>query len=258
MNTNKLLCYLAVKYNGEWQKIYDAIKTKEPVNNEILDRGLKDFNNQYITLLDEIYPERYKSSFQDPPIVLFYKGDISLLKNPKLKYLSVVGSRDASEYGKSVVASIVYNLSDDFCIVSGLAKGIDSVAHQAALDSNKKTIAFLGSGIDYVYPEENKELYQRIIDNGGLIMSEYPGFAQPKKENFTFRNRLVAGLSDVLLVGEAYSRSGTSVTVNYALQGNCQICCVPYEAGVNSICNSLIKEGAALVENSQDVAQLYQ
>ena len=139
-----------------------------------------------------------------------------------------------------------------YVIVSGLAKGIDSIAHKGAIEGGGKTVAILGSGIDYCYPSENKELYDEI-KSSHLLISEYPNKSMPTPEQFPWRNRIIAGLSNTIVVAEAGIHSGTYITVADGLMNGRNICCVPHMANLNSGCNKLIKEGAALVENAKDV-----
>lgn len=255
MKIRKLLLGIAYYFNGRWDDIYKAIKTnnnplpKSNITEEMLDKL------QAFTILEEDkYPSRLKQTDR-PPFALFYKGDISLLKSDHI--LAVVGSRENSDYGKDCCNNLLKNLKPDTVIVSGLAKGIDTYAHTAALKNGYKTIAVLGSGIDNIYPQNNRDLVDKIIDNGGLVISEYPGLVEPEKENFIARNRIIAGLCSGLLLVESYGRSGALNTCLCALNCGRNIGCVPTQVGKNSNCNRLIKEGALLIENSSDVDTLF-
>lgn len=255
-SNKSILAYLSYLKDGDWDEIFKVIKNKESINVEEIDDKLSLLTTKYVTLVDEDYPLSFKRKLNKPPFVLFYKGDLSLIYNRNKKRLSVVGSRKATPYGCDAIRKIISELPKDYVIISGLATGIDAVAHKAALDNGLKTIAVLGSGIDYIYPQCNKELYKRIIDNGGLILSEYPNATIPKKDNFVFRNRIVAGLGNFLLVGEAYERSGTSTTINYAMECGNNVGCIPYPITYKSMCNKYIKEGAYLIECGQDVEEI--
>ncbi len=247
---NEILAYFAIKYNGDWDEIYAAINRKEKVEPNDIEEMLSKCG-KYITLLDNDYPSRLKGIYK-PPFVLFYRGDVSLL-NTNNKIIGVVGNRNNSEYGKNVTEQIVRELVKENClIISGLAKGIDFIAHKTCLENNGKTIAVLGNGVNVNYPFENKEL-QEVIANEGLIISEYPDFIESKKEHFPKRNRIVAGLSDGILVTEAKNKSGSMITVARALEMGKDIFCVPHLIGQDSGCNSLIKEGANLVECAKDI-----
>ena len=202
-------------------------------------------------MLDEDYPP-FLNNVCHPPMVLFYYGDISLLGD-YYKNISVVGSRECSDYGIEMTKRIVGDLSKKgYVIISGLAKGIDTIAHQTAIQNGGKTIAILGSGIDYCYPFENRELY-RYLKEKHLVISEYPGHVEPDGYHFPIRNRIIAGLSKTLIVAEAYPRSGSLVTASLALSMNADVMCVPYPAGQKSQCNRLIMSGATLIENVDDV-----
>ncbi|MBQ8206414.1 MAG: DNA-processing protein DprA [Bacilli bacterium] len=246
----KTLLYLAIKYNGNYKKIYQAIKEKEIVPTKEVEKIESKIKCNYITLVDANYPNFLKVMVT-PPFVLFYYGDISLMNNPNK--VAVIGNRAYSLYGKEMTQKIVKELKDyNATIVSGLALGIDGIAHKEALDNNMKTIAILGGGIDYCYPMSNLKLYEQIKKEG-LVISEYPNDISPEPQNFLIRNRLIASISDYVLVTEAKYKSGTMNTVAYALEFGKDIFAVPYLANSNSGCNYLIKQGAKLVECAKDI-----
>lgn len=256
MESNKLLAYLSIKHNGNVLDLIQELKTgKRDYNENEVDEVLKGANSNYITLLDEgVYPERLKHCNLMPPVVLFYRGDINLLKNlNNYNAIGVVGSRECSLYGQKSTKSIIEGLPKNTVIISGFCQGIDRAAHQAALDNGLKTIAVVGGGIDYIYPKSNAELYKRILKEGGLILSEYSGALTPTPEMLRAKDRIVAGLSHFLLVGEAQQKSGTTITINFALKNGVSVGCIPYPVGSNSFCNHLIREGAFLIDNSQDL-----
>ena len=144
------------------------------------------------------------------------------------KSIAIVGSRDCSEYGKTMSQAFSYLLAkNNIVVVSGLAKGIDSAAHIGTLQAKGKTIAVIGTGIDLVYPKENKDLMEQIVEKGGTIISEYPLGTKPDKQNFPRRNRVIAGLSDGVLLIEAREKSGALITVDYALEQGKNIYVVP-------------------------------
>lgn len=246
-----VLLYFALKFEGDYDRILEAIRTKQKIDEEDYKKVVSQFNGHYFTILDDCYPERFKRIYR-PPLVIFYVGDVSLL-NKLEDTISVVGTRQPSEYGIKMTNTLVDELVDEnFIIVSGMAKGIDAVAHERALLKGGKTIAVLGSGILYPYPKQNETLYLSICRQG-LVISEYPGHKKPIKENFPERNRLVAALSQGLLVIEASYHSGTLITVGAALANGSDIFCVPSRADEESGTNRLIKEGAYLVENVNDI-----
>ncbi len=245
-----ILISLAVKNSGDWDKIYESIKAKSFVEKEEVDQICKSIDSKAITILDSEYPEWLKYIYK-PPFVLFYYGDISLLENVD-NNLAVVGSRDYSEYGKQTTFNLVKDICARYVIVSGLARGIDSIAHEAAINNGGKTIAVLGSGIDRCFPSENKGLYKRIKKEH-LLLSEYPSNTEPSPKNFPMRNRIIAGISKAVLVTEAKERSGTLITVQYALNANKDVMCIPHPVGSSSSCNRLISQGAFLVETAEDI-----
>ena len=250
MTNREVLISIALKYDGDYNKMLKAIEDRECIDNNV---ELPPLNSNAVTLLDEDYPGWLKK-FYKPPIVLFYHGDLSLISNPD-KNLSVIGTRKHGKYGESITKKIVQEVDNEVNIVSGLARGIDSIAHTQALLDGRKTIAVLGSGINYCYPEENKELYEQIKKHG-LIISEYPDMTPPTQEKFPFRNRLIAYCSKAILITEAYPRSGTSITAAIGLDIGRDVCCVPHPAGKNSFCNTLIANGAFLVESGKDILDI--
>ena len=248
---DQILVYFSIKYRGDWDEIYSAINRKEKVDQKEVERVVEECNCKYITLLDDNYPKRLKSIYK-PPFVLFYSGDISLLSDC-YKSIGVVGSRNCSNYGKKATQDIVKDLvKENFIIVSGLAKGIDSISHETCLENNGKTIAVLGNGINIYYPLENSSL-QEIIKNRGLLISEYPPFKESNKDTFPKRNRIIAGLADAIVVTDAKYKSGSMITVSRALEMGKDIFCIPHHIYSNSGCNMLIKEGAKLIENAKDI-----
>lgn len=245
-----VLVSLCLEHQGNWEDIYRSISDKR-----LLDKiyKIEDCPFKCITIIDDEYPEYLKRIYR-PPFALFYYGDISLIKDDKYNRLAVIGSRNCSEYGTNITKEIIDGLDNNFLIISGLARGIDGVAHKEALLTNKKTIAVIAGGIDYIYPKENEELYKKI-KQCGLIISETPFDVPPKPEQFVFRNRIIAQLSQAVLITEAWERSGTLTTVNYALNFGKDIMCVPHLANTQSSCNRLIKEGAIMVESHLDVVE---
>ena len=204
-----------------------------------------------VALSDELYPELLKNIY-DPPLVLYYRGDVALLS--KKKTVAIVGSRFASLYGRNVAQTLAKQLAQNgIVIVSGMARGIDSFAHAGALETGT-TCAVLGSGIDKIYPPENRVLYNKIVDNG-VVVSEYPLGTMPKKFNFPRRNRIISGLSLGSAVIEAAKRSGSLITANFAMEQGRDVFAVPGEVGTrfSEGTNNLIKQGAKLVSNYKDI-----
>jgi len=213
----------------------------------LINSGLiKKTEPKYPLLLREIY---------NSPEQLYYKGDISLINQT---CISIVGTRKYTEYGERVTKDLVRDLSSlNICIVSGLAIGIDTIAHQAAIENNIPTIAVLGNGIDYIYPRVNQKLGTEILKNG-LILSEYPDNKEPLPFQFVSRNRIVSGLSIALIVVEAPQKSGALITAKLALEQGREIFVVPgdidrknSEGCINLLQNSCaypIKSAADVIE----------
>jgi DNA processing protein len=202
---------------------------------------------------DSAYPSRLKEIYDYPP-VLYVKGSLPAEAEP---CLAIVGTRRPTIYGRQVTEEIVTDLAQSgITIISGLARGIDSVAHRAALDAGGKTVAVFGSGLDIVYPGENARLAQAISEHGALV-SEYPLGVKPKPENFPLRNRIMSGLSLGVLVVEAGERSGALITAQQAVEQNREVFAVPGSilSPASQGTNRLIQEGAKLVRNYADILQ---
>lgn len=248
-----MLIYLSYRYKGNWRAIYDVVASKEyDFNDEDIKKEVSKLKSNAVTILDPEYP-KWLHETPWPPFVIYYYGDLSLL-NDVNKNIAVIGMRKNSAYGAEMTRYLVKHLCEDFVIVSGLARGIDGIAHEECLNHSGKTIAVLGNGIDFCYPPENWPLYKRIKANPNcLIISEYPGDIVPEPSYFPERNRLIAGSSKALIITEALKQSGTSITTAYALNLNKIVMAVPGEACKNSLCNQLIREGCPPVDDIDDV-----
>ena len=203
---------------------------------------------------DKDYPPLLKQ-IPDPPVVLYFLGNKTYLKN----CFAIVGSKKATTYGRNCAMKIASCLAEqDIVIVSGLAKGIDTYAHKGALEANGKTVAVLGSGVNIVYPYENKKLYSDIIDHGAVI-SEYPPDTNPLPYFFPLRNRIVSGLSKGILVIEAGEKSGTLITVDYALAQGREVFALPgnISSSQSKGTNDLIYHGATPAIDPDDIINLY-
>ena len=247
---NKILATISIQEKGDWLSIYQRLCSRKLPSDDEIEECMSKMKCNAICLEDKRYPKQLKKIYQ-PPFVLFYYGDISLISDES-KCVSVVGSRESTPYGENVTREIVSDIAKDYNIVSGLALGIDAVAHQACIDAHGKTIAVLPSGIDYCHPKINYPIYKEIKQNH-LLLSEYPDKEVPEQEHCRSRNRIVAALSKMVLVTEAHERSGTLLTVGCALNSNIEVGAVPYPVGENSECNRMIKDGALLIENGNDV-----
>lgn len=237
------------------QEHVDVILNKKYKENlEVYEKYLLENNIEILTIYDKFYPEKLKHIY-DPPIVLYLKGDKNILNNLSL---AIIGSRNCSFYGMQVAKDIAKNLSKyEINITSGLARGIDASAHIGSLSGNGKTVAVLGTGLDTIYPAENKELANKIIKTGGAIISEFIVGSAIKKTNFPKRNRIISGMSDGVLVVEAAKQSGTFITVDYALEQGKTVYAVPGNiTSINSYgTNELIKDGAKMVTNLKDILE---
>ena len=202
------------------------------------------------SILDDCYPWDL-SEIYDAPVLLFYKGNLDLLKFPKV---AVVGSRACSKQGVKSVEKVIQGLENELVIVSGLAKGIDTAAHMAALQNGGKTIAVIGTGLDVFYPKANKRL-QDYIGNDHLVLSVYGSGEQPLKFHFPARNRIIAGLCRGVIVAEAKMRSGSLITCERAMEEGRDVFAIPGSIldGLSDGCHHLIQEGAKLVTSGQDV-----
>ena len=265
----------------------------EAKNEKILNYHIKymeENNIDIIHICEKSYPQILKQIY-DAPVSLYIRGDKEILNG---KNIGIVGCRECTDYGKKAAKYFAYNLSKEKSvnIVSGLAKGVDSYAHWGSVGANiecesikncgkkqescgkindncgkinddcgklkndcGKTIAILGNGLDMIYPKENIELANEIIRNGGAIISEYPCGTKPDKMNFPARNRIISGLSKGIIVIEAKEKSGTLITVDFALEQGRDVFVVP--GNINSInsvgTNDLIKQGAKMVTSYEDI-----
>ena len=239
--------------------------TNYKVLEEILSNNLKiieanniykyclDNNIQMIKSTDTNYSRRLKMIY-DYPILIYAIGDISLLNSTYIA--SIIGTRKCSEYGKYITDRFSYLLAQKgYIIVSGMAKGIDTYAHIGAIKAKGKTIAVLGSGIDYIYPIENKRLYFEILKYKGLIISEYSPKIKPIPYYFPMRNRIISGISDKVLVTEADKKSGSIITADFALEQGKNVYAIPGNiTNINSSgTNELLKDGAILVTSIDDI-----
>lgn len=200
------------------------------------------------------YPDALHALLQ-PPAVLHVRGRLELLTHPGI---AVVGTRAYSTYGRDATVSIVVGLvRAGYVIVSGLARGIDGIAHRTALDVGGDTVAVLGTGIDVPYPPEHRELFQAIAERGCLV-SEFPPGTPPRKWHFPQRNRIIAGLSRGVLVVEAPERSGALITAHYALDEGKEVFAVPgpIHNPTSQGPNRLIQDGAALVTSAADILRV--
>lgn len=224
-------------------------------NKKILEKELyliAEHNIQVTTLFDENYPQLLKEIYS-PPIVLYSWGASWSDVN---KCIAVVGARKANEYGRRIVNTIIPDLvAAGYTIVSGGALGVDSMAHEAALQSNGKTIAILGSGLLRPYPPKNKYLFKKIIENAGIVASSFPLMMDPLPGHFPARNRIVTGLSQGCLVVQAAQKSGALISAHCAMEQGREVFAVPglFDDELSIGCHEIIQQGAKLVTSSADI-----
>jgi DNA processing protein len=223
---------------------------------EKIDRELEDLEKNQVEILtfrDPGYPSLL-AQIHDPPPYLYYRGNPALLQD---QALAVVGSRNGSPYGIRMTERLAWSLAKNgLVVVSGLARGIDTAAHYGALAAPGRTVAVLGSGLDVIYPPENEKLYRQIVDQG-LVCSEFPLGTLPERQNFPIRNRIISGLSLGVVIVEATLKSGSLITARLALDQGREVFAVPgsIESFKSSGTHRLIKQGAKLVENAQDILE---
>ena len=224
----------------------------------LFDRIIEDIKNQTLKAVHiggKGYPEHLENIYVPPP-VLFYRGSTSLDGFS----IAIVGSRRCSRYGKDAAAYISRSLSGmGITVVSGLALGIDRIAHENSICEKGKTIAVLGSGLDIIYPPENKGLYQDILDQGAVI-TEFPPGTPPLRQNFPIRNRVISGISRGVIIVEAGIKSGAMITGKTALEQDREVFAVPGSIFSNTSrgCHKLIKSGAKLVDSIDDILEEFQ
>lgn len=224
------------------------------IDPDALMRELAALEIDVMTLVDEAYPPLLKQIY-DPPGVLYVRGT---LPSPELRHLAVVGARKLTSYGERVCEELVEPLArSGVVIVSGLAYGVDSIAHATCLDTGGVTLGVLGTGIDpgSIYPARNRALASRILANGGALISEFAPGTPPLPKNFPYRNRIIAGLSHGTLVVEAAIKSGSLITARAALEQNRDVYVVPgsIHSPLSAGPNSLLKVGATPVTSAEDV-----
>lgn len=242
-----------IKVDGIDENIINNMIEEKSISNLT---KIKEYMNKYhiklINIYDAEYPDKLKNIYS-PPIVIYVQGNIDLLNE---KSIAMIGCRNCTSYGKNVALKLSYDIAKrDITVISGLAKGIDALSHIGALNAKGKTIAVLGTPHSNIYPKENYMLYTKILQNKGAVISEYSPFSKTEKSDFAKRNRIISGLSDGVLVVEAREKSGTMITVDFALDQGKNVYAVP--GNINSITsigtNKLIKEGAIPVTDEKDI-----
>ncbi|HZY63251.1 MAG TPA: DNA-processing protein DprA [Edaphobacter sp.] len=225
-------------------------RAREAAEDEM--KRVMDAGGSIVTQEDEAYPERLREIY-DPPAVLWVRGSVELLKRPGI---AVVGTRHPSPYGAGMAEMLSRDLAGRrLVILSGMARGVDTAAHKGALEARGKTVAVWGTGIDVIYPKENKKLAENIVAAGGTIVSEFPMGTFPAPQNFPIRNRILSGMSVGVLVIEAAEYSGTRITARCAMEQNRDVYAVPGNVTNKNAWgpNTLIKQGAKLTATWEDI-----
>ena len=254
-NLTEFETILGSRVKLDWYQDFSKLNRAKFLDQEL--DYLTKSNIQVLTRQDENYPQSLLE-IATPPTILYVKGDISGLENS----LAIVGTRKYTPYGARVAEKLSRELSESgIPIISGLALGIDSIAHRGCLDGKSKTIAVLGGGIspEALYPKSNQALANAIIASGGALISEFSPKSKPRRENFVLRNRIVSGIARGILIIEAPIKSGTMTTVKYALEQNRDVFAIPGNIDVKNSegTNQLIKQGAYLVTQAEDILNVF-
>ena len=242
------------------KKVMDKIR-KYGYDQTLIDEIKNNISSSKVLLVtydSEDYPSLLRNVY-DPPYILYYYGDISIVNN--YPFLSVVGARKCTDYGKNASKYLVKDLSEaGIGVVSGLALGIDSYAHSYCMDGGSPTIAVMGTAIDNIYPRSNTRLFKEIIDKGGLVLSETGPGGQTFRASFAMRNRIIAGLSRGTLVIEAGKKSGSLITATYGLDNGREVYLVPGSifSELSYGCNEMISKGGKIVQTSRDILEDYE
>lgn len=233
------------------QKLQAFLKEFHSINPEQLSQLYQSRNIHFMTIMDADYPPLLKE-IHDPPLVLFLQGNLDLLQR---RLFAIVGARDSDHFAGYSLRTVMPDLiREKLTIVSGLAKGADTIAHKQAVEFGGKTIGVLGGGLFHIYPRENRKLAE-LMAKEHLIISEYPPIRKPEKWHFPMRNRIIAGLSAGTLVIQAKKRSGSLITADMALDAGREVFAFPgpIHHKLSEGTNHLIQQGAKLVRSSEDI-----
>jgi DNA processing protein len=253
--SREVLLFLSNKFEGEWQKIFDALQKKEiDVTDEEIKKLEAITKANYVEITSPMYPDCFKESY-NPPFLFYYYGNLDLL-NARYR-MTCVGTRKPTMYQTDTCDMLIREVEEHFhnevVIISGMAYGLDQVCMKAAMRVGAPVVSIIGSGIDLPYPSENDGLYDYCKSGKGLVISEYPLTREAQPKNFIFRNRLLAACSPIIFVGGGKNLSGTSATVRMALERGKEITALPCNVTGNDLSNTLIKDGATSIISSEDL-----
>ncbi len=252
LNPREVLLYTAIIHKGDWDEMFAALHQKKDLPDpDLVKRTVKDYKGKAVTIFDDLYPDRLRNAIR-PPLVLFYEGDIELLKED-WRILSFTGSHDSnSDYAERKTAEIAKGVTKEGAIVaSGLSRSCQSIALDSAL-SVGRCIGVLANGIDQNYPIESSELQSKIAKKG-LLLSPFPNGVKPSVDGIRTRNLLIGQLGRFLFVSVAKKHDGVLLTMASAVNVGCDAGCLPFPAQSEFINNNLIRNGAAIIENAQDL-----
>jgi len=241
--------------NSDPEALLNVLEFKKEEVLTLAKRELERAEKLGITLLfRENFKDHSLGKINLAPVFLYVKGVLNL----EVPLIAIIGSRKPSSYGKEVTKSFSKGFAElEIGVVSGLARGIDSIAHKTVVEAGGYTIAVLGSGLDVIYPSENKGLFERILQTGGAVVTEFPLGTKPRKENFPMRNRIISGLSQGIVVVEAAQKSGTLITAKWALEQGKEVFAVPGSiySPQSQGTHYLIKQGAIPVSSAEEVCE---
>lgn len=255
VSARDILLSISIQYDGDYQKMLNEIKYHKPdLSGNKIQEALSKVKANFCELTGEQYPSSFKNCI-NPPILFYYYGNLSLLEK---KYrITCVGSRKPTIYQNRTCFEFLQrceeHFKNDLVIVSGMAGGLDQTFMKAAMEKEAPVVSIIGSGIDNPYPSDNGGIYDYCKSGKGLVISEYPGELSAKKENFLFRNRLLAVASPVLFIGGGNNRSGTASTLKYALEFGKEVCALPCNVTGDDLTNSSIKSGAESILCPRDL-----
>jgi DNA processing protein len=258
LRSRQVLFALSLHFEGDYEKMFDEIAHKRRClgNDEIEELSRTKMDCDYCVITEENYPDSFKQCMK-PPLIFYYYGNLSLLKSKHR--ITCVGTRAPNLYQTETCYRMIQEMEDKLdnqvVVVSGMAKGLDQTFMKGAMDKGAPVVSIVGAGIDEPYPKENDGIYDYCKSGKGLILSEYPLKTKAKPENFLFRNRLLAAASDVLFIGGAKKRSGTSSTLSYALEFGKNVCALPCNISGDDLTNQIIKDGADLILDADDLVR---